>query len=332
MATPAQALKRQDKAPERNCISSPPSGVDSRTRRMIPSAGLPAGAARDEAARLLDEVRLAEAGGVRAGAYSGGMKRRLSVAIALLGDPQARLCLWWRWGGWVLRADHAGGREHPGMQSMTARPAAALLCVASLSEGPPASITHTNTHQSTPPHPQPNPPHPPCRSSIWTSPPPAWTPSAGKRAATSAPPRMPWGCSAQAPVQRPARRAPGREGLESDSRPGPRWSWWRDATAPAYSAPHCGMFHAPHPPPPIPLPQPPQAPPVGPGGPGQAGPRCGADHAQHGGGRHTGGQVRLRAGHAVVGSAALQAAWQCLRGGCFVLVSLAVSTMGEARA
>ncbi|KAL4424942.1 hypothetical protein ABPG77_009671 [Micractinium sp. CCAP 211/92] len=50
--------------------------------------GLPAGAARDEAARLLDEVRLAEAGGVRAGAYSGGMKRRLSVAIALLGDPQ----------------------------------------------------------------------------------------------------------------------------------------------------------------------------------------------------------------------------------------------------
>ncbi|KAL4434281.1 hypothetical protein ABPG75_000722 [Micractinium tetrahymenae] len=50
--------------------------------------GLPKGAAQDEAARLLDEVRLAEAGGVRAGAYSGGMKRRLSVAIALLGDPQ----------------------------------------------------------------------------------------------------------------------------------------------------------------------------------------------------------------------------------------------------
>lgn len=54
-----------------------------------PAAGLPAGEARDEAARLLDEVRLAEAGGVRAGAYSGGMRRRLSVAIALLGDPQA---------------------------------------------------------------------------------------------------------------------------------------------------------------------------------------------------------------------------------------------------
>ena len=37
---------------------------------------------------MLEEVKLGEAGGVRAGAYSGGMKRRLSVAIALLGDPQ----------------------------------------------------------------------------------------------------------------------------------------------------------------------------------------------------------------------------------------------------
>ncbi|PSC73883.1 ABC transporter A family member 2 isoform B [Micractinium conductrix] len=50
--------------------------------------GLPTAARRDEAARLLDDVRLTEAGSVRAGAYSGGMKRRLSVAIALLGDPQ----------------------------------------------------------------------------------------------------------------------------------------------------------------------------------------------------------------------------------------------------
>ena len=33
-------------------------------------------------------MKLTEAGGVRAGSYSGGMRRRLSVAIALLGDPQ----------------------------------------------------------------------------------------------------------------------------------------------------------------------------------------------------------------------------------------------------
>ena len=35
----------------------------------------------------LAEVRLTEAAKMRAGNYSGGMKRRLSVAIALIGDP-----------------------------------------------------------------------------------------------------------------------------------------------------------------------------------------------------------------------------------------------------
>ncbi|KAJ1401643.1 P-loop containing nucleoside triphosphate hydrolase [Sesbania bispinosa] len=35
-----------------------------------------------------DEVRLTDAVKVRAGSYSGGMKRRLSVAIALIGDPK----------------------------------------------------------------------------------------------------------------------------------------------------------------------------------------------------------------------------------------------------
>lgn len=38
--------------------------------------------------KSLAEVRLKEAGKVRAGSYSGGMKRRLSVAIALIGDPK----------------------------------------------------------------------------------------------------------------------------------------------------------------------------------------------------------------------------------------------------
>ena len=53
------------------------------------AAGLPgSGERRAEADKLLEDVRLGEAAAVRAGAYSGGMKRRLSVAIALLGDPQ----------------------------------------------------------------------------------------------------------------------------------------------------------------------------------------------------------------------------------------------------
>ncbi|KAI6675688.1 hypothetical protein NL676_003594 [Syzygium grande] len=38
--------------------------------------------------KSLAEVRLTEGGKVRAGSYSGGMKRRLSVAIALIGDPK----------------------------------------------------------------------------------------------------------------------------------------------------------------------------------------------------------------------------------------------------
>lgn len=58
----------------------------SRPRRR--PAGLPCQGWAAEAAQLLEEVRLTEAAGVRAGAYSGGMKRRLSVAIALLGDPK----------------------------------------------------------------------------------------------------------------------------------------------------------------------------------------------------------------------------------------------------
>lgn len=38
--------------------------------------------------KSLEEVRLIEAAKIRAGSYSGGMKRRLSVAIALIGDPK----------------------------------------------------------------------------------------------------------------------------------------------------------------------------------------------------------------------------------------------------
>lgn len=40
------------------------------------------------AKKSLDEVKLTQAARMRAGSYSGGMKRRLSVAIALIGDPK----------------------------------------------------------------------------------------------------------------------------------------------------------------------------------------------------------------------------------------------------
>jgi ABC-type multidrug transport system ATPase subunit len=41
-----------------------------------------------DAENLLSQVKLSEAAHIRAGSYSGGMKRRLSVAIALIGDPK----------------------------------------------------------------------------------------------------------------------------------------------------------------------------------------------------------------------------------------------------
>ncbi|KXZ51812.1 hypothetical protein GPECTOR_11g253 [Gonium pectorale] len=50
--------------------------------------GLPRRKVASEISSLLDKVKLTYAAGQRAGAYSGGMKRRLSVAIALLGDPR----------------------------------------------------------------------------------------------------------------------------------------------------------------------------------------------------------------------------------------------------
>lgn len=40
------------------------------------------------AEKSLAEVKLTAAASVRSGSYSGGMKRRLSVAIALIGDPK----------------------------------------------------------------------------------------------------------------------------------------------------------------------------------------------------------------------------------------------------
>ena len=54
-----------------------------------------------KAAELLEFAQLAERAGSRVEPLSGGMKRRLSVALALLGSPQvARQLLHW------LKSDH----------------------------------------------------------------------------------------------------------------------------------------------------------------------------------------------------------------------------------
>lgn len=50
--------------------------------------GLPTSTIKSVAEQSLIQVKLSQAANVRAGSYSGGMKRRLSVAIALIGDPK----------------------------------------------------------------------------------------------------------------------------------------------------------------------------------------------------------------------------------------------------
>ncbi|XP_074567442.1 ABC transporter A family member 2-like [Curcuma longa] len=50
--------------------------------------GLPPSTIKSVAEKSLAEVKLTAAASVRSGSYSGGMKRRLSVAIALIGDPK----------------------------------------------------------------------------------------------------------------------------------------------------------------------------------------------------------------------------------------------------
>lgn len=50
--------------------------------------GLPSSVEKQMSADLLSEVGLSEVANLRVGSYSGGMKRRLSVAISLIGDPK----------------------------------------------------------------------------------------------------------------------------------------------------------------------------------------------------------------------------------------------------
>ncbi|KAL6183259.1 hypothetical protein ACLB2K_044670 [Fragaria x ananassa] len=50
--------------------------------------GLPPASIKLATMKSLEEVKLTDAAKMRAGSYSGGMKRRLSVAIALIGDPK----------------------------------------------------------------------------------------------------------------------------------------------------------------------------------------------------------------------------------------------------
>ena len=49
----------------------------------------------DEAKRRLEEIRLNDVANQRCGVYSGGMKRRLSISMALIGSPEvvSKLCL-----------------------------------------------------------------------------------------------------------------------------------------------------------------------------------------------------------------------------------------------
>ncbi|KXZ55558.1 hypothetical protein GPECTOR_2g1107 [Gonium pectorale] len=56
--------------------------------------GLPWAARRAEVDRMLQQVRLDSAADRPAGSYSGGMRRRLSVAAALLGDPRVVSHVW----------------------------------------------------------------------------------------------------------------------------------------------------------------------------------------------------------------------------------------------
>ncbi|EFJ45924.1 hypothetical protein VOLCADRAFT_45311, partial [Volvox carteri f. nagariensis] len=55
---------------------------------MADVRGLSAGQRRGEVDRMLKQVQLEAAADRAAGSYSGGMRRRLSVAAALLGDPR----------------------------------------------------------------------------------------------------------------------------------------------------------------------------------------------------------------------------------------------------
>lgn len=54
---------------------------------LLVMQGLAGHLVREQSASLLEQVRLTKAARLRSGSYSGGMKRRLSVAIALLGNP-----------------------------------------------------------------------------------------------------------------------------------------------------------------------------------------------------------------------------------------------------
>ncbi|KAL0416463.1 UNVERIFIED_CONTAM: ABC transporter A family member 2 [Sesamum latifolium] len=58
------------------------------TFTCLPAKGLPPASINSVVQKLLAEVKLTEAAKVRSGSYSGGMRRRLSVAIALIGEPK----------------------------------------------------------------------------------------------------------------------------------------------------------------------------------------------------------------------------------------------------
>jgi ABC-type dipeptide/oligopeptide/nickel transport system ATPase component len=89
----ANALGQARRGPRRCARLGAPNAVTAllQTLTLSPPQLLPPPASlqvRSQAAELLEKVKLTYAAAVRSGSYSGGMKRRLSVAIALLGDPR----------------------------------------------------------------------------------------------------------------------------------------------------------------------------------------------------------------------------------------------------
>jgi ABC-type multidrug transport system ATPase subunit len=55
---------------------------------VVTCAALSCAQVSQHSRQLLEQVQLTAAAAKRSSSYSGGMKRRLSVALALLGNPQ----------------------------------------------------------------------------------------------------------------------------------------------------------------------------------------------------------------------------------------------------
>lgn len=87
--------------------------------------GIPRKQVKSQAAQLLSRVKLTEAATVRSGAYSGGMKRRLSVAIAMLGAISWMRGMTQVGSGSDLKPESISHRMHSSLGHWSARPPSA---------------------------------------------------------------------------------------------------------------------------------------------------------------------------------------------------------------